>query len=201
MCSVPPGSQNTAQTHRGSPGTWDALYSPRLTSGRGPGLPTPGPTGCALDRRERNTGAGRGIAKRTQRSDARWRQGIGALHSTDEVGEPNPREPGGGSAAKLTAKASGWKSRRRKSPCGAVVISGSLQGDLKPGSPDVQALDGPAGTEPPWSGQHRGRATERAAAKANGLTVEIRVPHEADSSGVLECQDYLSSSRWPLSVR
>ena len=32
---------------------------------------------------------------------------------------------------------SGCKSRRRRSPCGAVVISGSLRGDSWAGSPDV----------------------------------------------------------------
>ena len=36
----------------------------------------------------------------------------------------------------------GCKSRRRKSPCGAVVISGSPRGDLRAGSPDVKAQGG-----------------------------------------------------------
>src|SRR5205823_5735825 len=34
-----------------------------------------------------------------QRSAAKWGQGIGALHSTVEAGEPNPRGPGGGKGA------------------------------------------------------------------------------------------------------
>ena len=34
------------------------------------------------------------------------------------------------------------KSCRRNSPCGAVVISGSPRGDLRAGSPDVQASGG-----------------------------------------------------------
>jgi hypothetical protein len=33
---VPPGSKNRASAHQGSPGTWDALRSPRRTSGGGP---------------------------------------------------------------------------------------------------------------------------------------------------------------------
>ena len=41
------------------------------------------------------------------------------------------------------------------------------------------------GTEPLRSGQHRGQATRRAAAKANGLIAEIGSPHEADSSGAI----------------
>src|SRR5208282_1701533 len=68
---------------------------------------------------------------------------------------------------------SGCKSRRRRSPCGAVVISGSLRGNPKAGSPDVKALDGQVGAEPLRSGQHRGQATRRAVAKANGLNAEI----------------------------
>jgi hypothetical protein len=68
---------------------------------------------------------------------------------------------------------SGCKSRRRRSPCGAVVISGSPRGNLKAGSPEVKALDGQVGTEPLRSGQHRGQATRRAVAKANGSNAEI----------------------------
>jgi hypothetical protein len=81
---------------------------------------------------------------------------------------------------------SGCKSRRRRSPCGAVVRSGSSRGNPKAGSPEVKALDGQVGTEPLRSGQHRGQATRRAVTKANGLNAEIGFPHEADSSGVLE---------------
>jgi hypothetical protein len=44
---------------------------------------------------------------------------------------------------------SGCKSRRRRSPCGAVVISGSPRGNPKAGSPEVKALDGQVGSEPP----------------------------------------------------
>ena len=80
---------------------------------------------------------------------------------------------------------SGCKSRRRKSPCGAVVISGSFWGDPGTGSPDVKAPGGQADSEPPWSGQHRGQATRRAVSKVNGLIAEIGSPHEADSSGAI----------------
>jgi hypothetical protein len=54
---------------------------------------------------------------------------------------------------------SGCKSRRRRSPCGAVVISGSSRGDSGAGSPDVKAPGGQVGSEPLRSGQHRGQVT------------------------------------------
>ena len=78
--------------------------------------------------------------------------------------------PRGGRRSEANCLTSGCKSRRRRSPCGAVVISGSLRGDSWAGSPDVQAPGGQVGLEPPWSGQHRGQAIRRAVAKANGLS-------------------------------
>jgi hypothetical protein len=100
-----------------------------------------------------------------------WR-GFGASHSTDDAGEPTrgtpPRE-----RSEANCLTSGWKSRRRRSPCGAVVISGSSRGDPRTGSPDVKAPGGQVDSEPPRSGQHRGQATRRAVAKANGLIAEM----------------------------
>ena len=112
-----------------------------------------------------------------------WR-GFGAPHSTGDAGEPTRGTPSR-ERSEANCLTSGCKSRRRRSPCGAVVISGSPRGNPKAGSPDVKALDGQVGSEPPRSGQHRGQATRRAVTKANGLNAEIGSPHEADSSGVI----------------
>ena len=74
--------------------------------------------------------------------------------------------------------------RSRRSPCGAVVISGSGQGDLATGSPDVKVPGGQVGFKPLRSDQHRGRATRRAVAKANGRNAEISHRLEADGRSV-----------------
>ena len=75
--------------------------------------------------------------------------------------------------SEASCQACGCKSRRCKSPCGTVAISGSLWGDPATGSPDVKAPGGQAGIEPPRSGQSRGQTSRRAVAKANGRTAEI----------------------------
>jgi hypothetical protein len=100
------------------------------------------------------------------------RQGVEVSHSTAEPGEPSRRTLGR-ERSEANCLTSGCKSRRRRSPCGAVVISGSLRGDPRTGSPEVKALGGRVGFEPLWSGQHRGQATRRAAAKANGQNAEM----------------------------
>lgn len=96
---------------------------------------------------------------------------------------------------------SGCKSRRRRSPCGAVVISGSLRGDSWAGSPDVQAPGGQVGLEPPWSGQHRGQAIRRAVAKANGLNAEMGPRTKLIQAEYWRCQEFLPSIRWPVPMR
>ena len=96
---------------------------------------------------------------------------------------------------------SGCKSRRRRSPCGAVVISGSLRGDSWAGSPDVQAPDGQVGLEPPRSGQHRGQAIRRAVAKANGLNAEMGPRTKLIQAEYWRCQEFLLSTRWPVPMR
>ena len=113
------------------------------------------------------------------------RQGVAVPHSTVEAGEPTRGTPWR-ERSEANCLTSGCKSRRRRSPCGAVVISGSSRGDPRAGSPEVKAPGGQVDTEPPRSGQHRGQATRRAVAKANGLNAEIGSPHEADSSGESE---------------
>jgi hypothetical protein len=91
-----------------------------------------------------------------------------------------PMQLAAGGRSEASCPTCGWKSRRRRSPCGAVVISGRGQGDLTAGSPDVKALGGRVGSEPLRSDQHRGRATRRAVAKANGISAEIANRLEAD---------------------
>ena len=96
---------------------------------------------------------------------------------------------------------SGCKSRRRRSPCGAVVISGSPRGDPRTGSPEVKALDGQVGTEPLWSGQHRGQATRRAVTKVNGLNAEIGCRTKLIQAEYWRCQEFFPSIRWPVPMR
>jgi len=96
---------------------------------------------------------------------------------------------------------SGCKSRRRRSPCGAVVISGSPRGDPWAGSPDVKAPGGRVDFEPPRSGQHRGRATGRAVARANGLTAEMGPRTKLIQAEHRRCQECLPSTRWPVPAR
>src|SRR5271167_984636 len=96
---------------------------------------------------------------------------------------------------------SGCKSRRRRSPCGAVVISGSLRGDSWAGSPDVQAPGGQVGLEPPRSGQHRGQAIRRAVAKANGRNAEMGPRTKLIQAEYWRCQEFLLSIRWPVPMR
>src|SRR5260370_13535300 len=115
-------------------------------------------------------------SSRAEKVQTGWTDRISSFAPSGAISTPSPwyrvGRPGGRGRSEANCSASGCKSRQRKSPCGAVAISGSLQGNLKPGSPDVKALDGPVGTEPSPSGQLRGRTTRRAAAKANGLTAE-----------------------------
>ncbi len=139
------------------------------------------------------------------------RTGVGAPHSTVETGEPfrGTRRREGGAVSRnrwrerseANCLTSGCKSRRRRSPCGAVVISGSLRGDSWAGSPDVQAPDGQVGLEPPRSGQHRGQAIRRAVAKANGLNAEMGPRTKLIQAEYWRCQEFLLSIRWPVPMR
>jgi hypothetical protein len=128
-----------------------------------------------------------------------WR-GVGASHTTDDAGEPTrgtpPRE-----RSEANCLTSGCKSRRRRSPCGAVVISGSSRGDPRTGSPDVKAPGGQVDSEPLRSGQHRGQATRRAAAKANGRTAEMGPRTKLIQAEHRRCQGCLPSTRWPVPTR
>ena len=128
------------------------------------------------------------------------RQGVGAFHSNVEAGELDRRTPRR-ERSEANCLTSGCKSRRRRSPCGAVVISGSLRGDSWAGSPDVQAPGGQVGLEPPWSGQHRGQAIRRAVAKANGLNAEMGPRTKLIQAEYWRCQEFLLSTRWPVPMR
>jgi len=127
-------------------------------------------------------------------------QGVAASHSTVEPGEPSrgtpPRE-----RSEANCLTSGCKSRRRRSPCGAVVISGSPWGDPGAGSPDVKAPGGQVDAEPLRSGQHRGQATRRAVAKANGLIAEMGSRTKLIQAEYRRCQEFLPSIRWPVPMR
>jgi len=131
-----------------------------------------------------NTGRNDGIGSRRFRAGREGRRGVGASHSIAEAGEPSRGTPWR-ERSEANCLTSGCKSRRRRSPCGAVVIPGSPRGDPRIGSPEVKAPGGQVGSEPLRSGQHRGQATRRAAAKANGLIAEIGSPHEADLGGAI----------------
>ena len=128
------------------------------------------------------------------------RRGVGASHSIAEAGEPSRGTPWR-KRSEANCLTSGCKSRRRRSPCGAVVISGSLRGDSWAGSPDVQAPGGQVGLEPPWSGQHRGQAIRRAVAKANGLNAEMGPRTKLIQAEYWRCQEFLLSTRWPVPMR
>src|SRR3954447_10182406 len=106
------------------------------------------------------------------RAKAGDRGGVGEVPIMAVSGTAHGKGPGR-ERSEASCLTSGCKSRRRKSPCGAVVISGSSRGDPRTGSPDVKAPGGQVDSEPLRSGQHRGQATRRAVAKANGLTAEM----------------------------
>ena len=152
-------------------------------SGSGTGIPTPRPSAL---RRVAGSEQDARVVSPSEGNEVRreGRTGVGAPRSTVETGEPfrGTRRRERSEANCLT---SGCKSRRRRSPCGAVVIPGSPRGDPRIGSPEVKAPGGQVGSEPLRSGQHRGQATRRAAAKANGLIAEIGSPHEADLGGAI----------------
>ena len=122
------------------------------------------------------------------------------LRCTDDAGEPTrgtpPRE-----RSEANCLTSGCKSRRRRSPCGAVVISGSSRGDPRTGSPDVKAPGGQVDSEPLRSGQHRGQATRRAVAKANGRIAEMGPRTKLIQAEHRRCQGCLPSTRWPVPTR
>ena len=138
-----------------------------------------------LDRRERITDAGRGIARRMQKKHAKWGPGNRSASYYRRSRGTSPAGTRSRERSEANCLTSGCKSRRRRSPCGAVVIPGSPRGDPRIGSPEVKAPGGQVGSEPLRSGQHRGQATRRAAAKANGLIAEIGSPHEADLGGAI----------------
>ena len=183
------------------PGTWETLPLPSSKAA--------GDTAYQLQIDPRLRVRGRGgrttdatMVSPSEGNEARrnGRQGVAAPHSTVEAGEPTRGTPSRG-RSEANCLTSGCKSRRRRSPCGAVVISGSLRGDSWAGSPDVQAPGGQVGLEPPWSGQHRGQAIRRAVAKANGLNAEMGPRTKLIQAEYWRCQEFLLSTRWPVPMR
>ena len=183
------------------PGTWETLSFPSSQAA--------GDTAYQLQIDPRLRVRGRGgrttdatMVSPSEGNEARrnGRQGVAAPHSTVEAGEPTRGTPSR-ERSEANCLTSGCKSRRRRSPCGAVVISGSLRGDSWAGSPDVQAPGGQVGLEPPWSGQHRGQAIRRAVAKANGLNAEMGPRTKLIQAEYWRCQEFLLSTRWPVPMR
>ena len=183
------------------PGTWETLSFPSSKAA--------GDTAYQLQIDPRLRVRGRGgrttdatMVSPSEGNEARrnGRQGVAAPHSTVEAGEPTRGTPSR-ERSEANCLTSGCKSRRRRSPCGAVVISGSLRGDSWAGSPDVQAPGGQVGLEPPWSGQHRGQAIRRAVAKANGLNAEMGPRTKLIQAEYWRCQEFLLSTRWPVPMR
>ena len=183
------------------PGTWETLSFPSSKAA--------GDTAYQLQIDPRLRVRGRGgrttdatMVSPSEGNEARrnGRQGVAAPHSTVEAGEPTRGTPSR-ERSEANCLTSGCKSRRRRSPCGAVVISGSLRGDSWAGSPDVQAPGGQVGLEPPWSGQHRGQAIRRAVAKANGLNAEMGPRTKLIQAEYWRCQEFLPSTRWPVPMR
>ncbi len=183
------------------PGTWETLSFPSSQAAGDTAYQLP------IDPRLRVRGRGGRTTDATMVSPSEGnearrngRQGVAAPHSTVEAGEPTRGTPSR-ERSEANCLTSGCKSRRRRSPCGAVVISGSLRGDSWAGSPDVQAPGGQVGLEPPWSGQHRGQAIRRAIAKANGLNAEMGPRTKLIQAEYWRCQEFLPSTRWPVPMR
>ena len=183
------------------PGTWETLSFPSSQAAGDTAYQLP------IDPRLRVRGRGGRTTDATMVSPSEGnearrngRQGVAAPHSTVEAGEPTRGTPSR-ERSEANCLTSGCKSRRRRSPCGAVVISGSLRGDSWAGSPDVQAPDGQVGLEPPRSGQHRGQAIRRAVAKANGLNAEMGPRTKLIQAEYWRCQEFLPSTRWPVPMR
>lgn len=96
---VPPGSESRACMYWGSPGTWETLSSPPRNPGGGAGDST-GPCLAALGRASERT-IKRSAVSEGEGNEAQgdgW-QGVGALHSTEESGEPSPKGPRRGKGA------------------------------------------------------------------------------------------------------
>ena len=183
------------------PGTWETLPLPSSQAA--------GDTAYQLQIDPRLRVRGRGDEQRTQRwyrpAKETKRGEMGGRESQHLIVPlkrgNQPEGPRRGRRSEANCLTSGCKSRRRRSPCGAVVISGSLRGDSWAGSPDVQAPGGQVGLEPPWSGQHRGQAIRRAVAKANGLNAEMGPRTKLIQAEYWRCQEFLLSTRWPVPMR
>jgi hypothetical protein len=102
--------------------------------------------------------------------------------------------------SEANCQASGCKSRRCKSPCGTVAISGNLRftGGWKPGRKSPRRPDGHRTVS---VGSVQGANEQEGRSQSERTNRRNRAPHETDSSGVLECQDGVPARQWPASVR
>ena len=102
--SARPGSKTMACPPWGCPGTWEARSSPRSMTpevGNRPKKaqrPAAGVTCCGRTRQRDNGTQAAAVAPPSEGNEARrdGRSGVRSARSTDEVGEPAPRGPGGG---------------------------------------------------------------------------------------------------------
>jgi hypothetical protein len=144
MCSVLPGSKNRAKGRWVVREPWEALIaSLRQCPDVGTGVRTPGLRFGVLDRRSEPQ-AHRRVSP-SEGNEAR-REGHRESHSAivpSKLGN-SPRRTQGRERSEANCQACGCKSRRCKSPCGTVAISGNLRftGDWKPGRKSPRRPDG-----------------------------------------------------------
>jgi hypothetical protein len=95
--SALPGSMSGARVHGDSPGTWEISTSPRRRAVGGRGMVSPvGEEHPPIPREQE----GASEVPPSEGNEARWdgRREVGASRCTDELGEPNRRDPREGRA-------------------------------------------------------------------------------------------------------
>ena len=130
---TPPGSESGACTHRGNSGTWESLLLPcHILPEQGlpadqivPALTVRFPTAASLERGYKGKGDEQGAGERaTSEATRNEQQAVLAEHSTDERGEPRPKEPMGGKAR--PGMTFHWKERRERL-MSSQTVSAKLQ--------------------------------------------------------------------------
>ena len=137
-------------------------------------------------------------AKETKRGEMGGRESQRLIVPSSQGNHPEGTL--GRERSEASCQACGCKSRRCKSPCGTVAISGNLRfaGDWKPGRKSPRRPDGHRTVS---VGSVQGANEQEGRSQSERTNRRNRVPHETDSSGVSECQDFLPSRQWPVSVR
>jgi hypothetical protein len=107
--ATPPGSESTARSQEGPPGTWEVLILSAVDrTGTGTrSIKTQAYGASCLTPWERTASTTWGTAERRKRSKAGGRQEVGASRSTKEAGEPSPRDPVEGRGRRCTASLEG----------------------------------------------------------------------------------------------